>query len=204
MIIEDEIQKTMDLQGIIKRPLLIDEAQSGSTILTAAHFLYNRLQITGMSEKLYVIVAQDSRNGWLTNKRAHGFRTLVSNRRPHIQAEIVEMPLIYTDRQIFLNHLLYPTDGDPLQRPLRQKIVYNIAAIELVTNLALCGANPTDLDKALQLAQSNQETRDNQRLSTHLAQWIRGLLSRNGGETDQVKNKEILNWFINYKAALTA
>lgn len=209
MVVEDGIKRTMELHGPIRRPLLIDEAQSGSTILTAAHFLYNRLQITGMSEKLYVIVAQDSRNGWLTNKRAHGFRTLVSNRRPHIQAEIVELPLLYTDRQIFLNHILYSIDEDPLQRPLRQKIVQNTDAMELVSNLALATVSPKDFERALASTISDQipeldTNEEDKTVRTSLSQWMRSLLVSGNENSHQANREAILNWFLNYKICLNS
>ena len=203
-VIKDGIRKTMELHGPIRRPLLIDESQLGYTSLIAAHFLYHHLQIPGMSEKLYVIFAQDSRSSWLN---ALGFRTLASNKHPHVQTEIVELPLFYVDRQVLLNHILYPTDGDPLQRPLRQKIVQNVDAIELIRNLALATVCPKDFEEALATTIANQmpesgTNKENERIRNHLSQWIRSLLVSDNENPHHANRETILNWFLSYNACL--
>lgn len=199
LVIEDGLRRASELYGSIRKPLLIDEAQSGATLRTAAHFLYSHLRNQGITELLYVIAAQDTRNGWLTHKKAHGFSTIVSNNRPHIKADVVEMPLFSTDRQVFLNHISYSLNEEPARRPMRQKLIYNLEAIQFISSLASALVKPQDFDEAIFFAEDEENTVGTK---SDLSHWMRSVLSSYDGDNSQVSREKILNWFIDYKKCL--
>ncbi|MBI2018695.1 hypothetical protein HYS96_03210 [Candidatus Daviesbacteria bacterium] len=208
LVAEWGVERALGACGSSQRFMLIDEAQSGATITTAAHRLSSCLQRMEVPEPLYVIAAQDSRNGWSDRKKAHGFKTLIRNNCPYVRAEIVKMPLFSTDRQVFLNHILYSVSDEPLKRPLRQKITCNMAAIRFITNLTLAMVKPQDFGEALKLSVEDegkvpeQEGGDNAETRIRLSCWIRSLLVSTNGDEYRARAEEILNWFLQYNTYL--
>lgn len=154
-VVKRLVEDLRERVGWLNRPLLIDEVQSGATLTNVAHSLVEVLTGKDPSEsgesitdRLFVIAIQDSRNGWLTHKKAKGYRSISHNEKANIQAFIEELPLFTVDRQIFLNHLLSPMGVTPdhLRLPM---VMQNIAAQKLIKSLVTVVTHPDTLETNL-------------------------------------------------------
>ncbi len=119
-----------------RKPLLIDEVQSGATLTYVTHNLNRAIAEhsvgVGIIENLHVIAVQDTRNSWLSRKHAKGYRSIVESRRKGVKAYVVEMPLFTTDRQVLLNRLF--NSPDEYRLPM---VEHNIDAQKFIRGLVL-------------------------------------------------------------------
>src|SRR3989338_827353 len=136
----------------LSKPLLIDEVQSGATITKVTHDLVRALiglysggSVQPITDKLQVVAVQDNRNGWLAQKKAKGYTSIVDNSKAYIQGFITEMPLFTVDRQIFLNYLLAPKDSTRKQVVLPM-VMQNTEAQEFIRNLVTVVTDPMRMD----------------------------------------------------------
>jgi hypothetical protein len=100
------------------RLLIIDEVQKGGTI-TELVDIVERHRGDEQKTRLYVVAAQDSRQGVSSQDKKPEYKILASGERKGAIATVVPMPLVGTDREDLLNRLWYsgntrvPTENDP-------------------------------------------------------------------------------------------
>ncbi len=106
-IVHDAVENLHRSGVSVKKPLLIDEVQSGATITNVVRNLGDVMD----GGDLFVIAVQDTRNSWLSRKHAKGYKKIIESKREGVVARVVEMPLFTVDRQTFLNRLFNSSNG---------------------------------------------------------------------------------------------
>lgn len=186
MNVKRGLEVARDQLGSIKKPMLIDEVHFGGTIKIAANYLHLGLKEMGIEAPIYLVAAQNTTNSE-NRKKVKGYKTLISNTKPGIRAAVVDIPLIFMDNQIFLNHELVD-NADNLPMPM---LFHNTDAEEFVKNLTLSYINPAALVEALSAMDTGSipVTEDGKRLYAWISQFIVGL-----DETSWVSIEDAKRW----------
>ena len=179
--------------GLISKPMLIDEVQFGGTIRQATHYLHRALSDHGITSPLNLVAVEDTREGGWVNKKTGGYRTMVSNRRGHVSAQVVRMPVFSIDREVFLNNLLTERDRNSRIPPMPM-IIHNTDAQEIVKNLINGFISPDILIDALVVLGTNSNQGQSYR-SAKAIEWIRNILSSSDDPSFQ---RRILSWLTKY------
>ncbi len=98
--------------------VMIDEVQSGKTLSQATHHLLEYIQTSSPDTSLHIIAVQDDRNHVLHRSKVPAFRTLSSNERQGITAQVFPMPLFTVDRTALLDYLLIDEEMDLTKTPI--------------------------------------------------------------------------------------
>lgn len=131
--VERAVEIAINTVGNITNPLLIDEVQYGGTILQASHYLHTSFVDWGITSPLNVIAVEDTKKGGWKNKKADGYKRLISNRRPHIRSTVVKMPIFSIDRDDVLNRIVTEPVASP-EKPMPM-VMHNTASRELIRTL---------------------------------------------------------------------
>jgi len=94
---------------------LIDEVQKGGTITIASSITRNCMERLGIRPPLYVFAAQDSRSKVVNEKKTHKYEILASNGERNIEANVIAMPLIATDRNSLLDEVFLTNNQETMQ-----------------------------------------------------------------------------------------
>lgn len=180
---------------VIKRPLLIDEVQSGSTISEANGYLKEALAKNGQKSDVAVICAQDSR---VNRQKTQDYIDLVTDPANQRTTTVVNVPLFYVDRPELLDYLLQPSVEDTNvhpNAPMLQQIKHNVEAKHLVKNLVKAILEPNILIAALYEVRYPQNgTNISNSEVIAMTNWIQSLLIRPEQYQLQADNEAILNW----------
>lgn len=140
----------------IEKPLLLDEVQSGATITNVTHNLVRALMrndprenVSPLTNRLYLVAIQDSRNGWPTHQKAKGYKSIVGNSKINISAYTEEIPLFTVDRQVFLDRLLGP-EGETKNHLIAPMIMPNLEAEKLIRAMVRVVNKPLLFEKELE------------------------------------------------------
>lgn len=177
-VVKQQIQILVD-QGIeIKRPLLIDEAHTGSTLTHAARHLSSAFTNAGMPDSLRIIAVQDNRGGILQRRKYHGFVRLVSNAIQNYQTSMLTIPLFYVDKQTMLNHLIRPETANPDRSHLMTMTMHNTYAEETFMNLIVATMHPRIVKDILTNNPTEQNRNDENRvIYARLTNWLESIKS---------------------------
>lgn len=155
-----EFEKSL---STINNPLIVDEAQSGSTISTAVRYLYSGLTTIHNCEKLSVIAMLDTyRKG---REKVGPFNKLATNSlKEDITTSTIPAPLFYVDKQALLDHILFPDDapesglnsrGQQTHRIELMMLMHNIPARDFFQMMTLAYIKPEYLARSLNSLKTN-------------------------------------------------
>lgn len=182
--------------GVVKRPLLIDEVQAGSTLTEVANLISQELKDRFACKTLYVIGAQDSRV--IQRKKTEDYLQLVGNLRPQFVTSTVNLPLFYIDRNEFLDFILEPAGKDLSNAPMMLHTMHNSEAEELFKNLTFGVLYPDILLKVISNIRAGRGVEPNggdaDDISSRLSKWINGLIKPKDDYYLKAPNAAILSW----------
>lgn len=123
-------------ENIDMKICLLDEVQKGGTITLASSLTRNCMRRLGIKPPLYVLAAQDSRARVVREKKTRNYEKMASNSAKDIDANVIAMPLIATDRNALLDTVYLSNSAAIITDASQFRVERNVGAEKLIRGIA--------------------------------------------------------------------